>query len=140
MTQWSNVMFRDESCVSVRPKRNRLNFRRRKGMKLRQRLTVLTFKSGYQRVSVWGGFSLRGRTPLVGTIGSFDHYTYRVIIDNHVLPFVYDLHGGSNAFVLQEDDCGPHRAKSIAMYLVDEEIIRKKSPLQSSDLNTIEDI
>ena len=44
---------------------------------------------------------MRGRTPLVGTIGKFDQQTYRTIIDNHVLPFMYDVHGGPDSFVQQ---------------------------------------
>ena len=34
-----------------------------------------------------------------------------------MLPFMYDVHDGPASFVLQEDNCGPHRAKSIAGYL-----------------------
>ncbi len=34
-----------------------------------------------------GGFSVRGRTPLVGMVGSIDGNTYRVITDNHTPPF-----------------------------------------------------
>ena len=81
---------------------------------------VPTFKSGYQTVSVWGGFFVRGRIPVVGTVGSYDQQTYRVIIENHILPFVYDIHGGTESFVLQKDNCGQHRAKSTAKFLGNE--------------------
>ena len=136
--QWSHVMFTDESSFSVRPKKNRLHVRRQKEQKYRQNLTVPTYKSGYQTVPVWGGFSSGGRTPLVRTVGSFDQHTYRVMIDNHILPFVYDVHGGTNTFILQEDNCGPHRAKSIATYLANEDITRMEWAPQSPDLNPIE--
>ncbi len=87
LEQWANVMFTDESCFTVRPVKNRLRVWRHNGHRLNSKHIVPTFKSGYQSMSVWGGFSLRGRTTLVGTIGSFDRHTYRVIIDNHILPF-----------------------------------------------------
>lgn len=138
--QWANVMFTDESSFTVRPKKNRMHVWRHRGQRLRTKFMVATFKSGYKTVSVWGGFSLRGRTPLVGIIGSFDSNTYRVIIDNHILPFAYDVHGGTESFVLQEDNCGPHRAKSIATYLANEEVSRMKWPAQSPDLNCIENV
>ncbi len=79
--------------------------------RLRLKHIVPTFKSGYQNVSVRGGFSSKGRIPLVGTVGSFTSETYRVIIDNHILPFMYDTHDSPATSVLQEDSCGPHRAK-----------------------------
>ena len=83
---------------------------------------------------------MRRRTPLIGTVGSFDRHTYRAIIDNHILPFTYDVHGCPASFVLQEDNCGPHRAKSVAAYLANEEVTRIKWPAQGSDLNPIENV
>ena len=77
-----------------------------------------------------GGFSIRGRNPLVGTIGSFGRNAHRVIIDNHVLLFTYNIHGGSDQFILQEDSCGPGRALTITKYLVNEEVSRIVWPLR----------
>ena len=81
-----------------------------------------------------------GRTALVGNIGSFDKNTYRVIIDSHVLPFLEQKHGETESFVLQEDNCGPHRATTIATYLQSKGVARMKWPAQSSDLNPVENI
>ncbi len=83
---------------------------------------------------------MRGRSPLMATIGSFDRHTYRVIIDDHILPFVYDVHDGTEPFVLQEDICGPHRAKCIATHLANEDVKRMKWSAQSPDLNCIENV
>lgn len=124
----------------MRPTKNKLRVWRHSGTRLNRKHIIPTFKSGYQTVSVWAGFSKYGRTPLVGIVGSFDRHTYRVIIDNHVLPFTYDVHGGTDKFVLQEDNCGPHRAKSIATYLANEEVTRIVWLSQSPDLNTIENV
>ncbi len=121
-------MFTDESCFTVRPIKHYLRVLRRNGRRLSFKQIFSTYKSGYQSVSVWGGFSLRGRTPLVGTVGSFDNSAYPVIINNHILPFMYDVHDGSESFILQEDNCGPHRANRIATYLANEEVTRMKWP------------
>ncbi len=67
---------------------------------------------------------MKVRTPFVGVIGSVTQATYRVIIDNHVLSFMYDIHDGPGPCVLQKGNCGPHRAKSIATYLHNEEVER----------------
>ena len=83
---------------------------------------------------------MRGRTPLVGTVGKFDQHTYRVILENHILPFAHNIHDGPTDFVLQEDNCGPHRAESIATYLANKEITRMTWLAQSPDLNPIENI
>lgn len=98
LDQWANVMFTDESCFTVSPVKNRLRVWRHNGCRLSSKHIILTFKSGYQSVSVWSGFSLHGRTPLVGTVGSFDSKTYRVIIDNHILPFMNKVHDGAESF------------------------------------------
>lgn len=75
------------------------------------------------------------KLPLVGTIGSFDRNTFRFVIDNHILPFVYNAHGGPTSLVPQEDNSGPHRDTSISTYLANEEITRIKWQAQSSDMN-----
>ena len=100
LEQWSQVAFTDESSFAWRLRQNRLYVRRVRGKRLHQNYIVPTFKSGYQTVSVWGCFSMKGRRPLFGVIRSFTQTTYRVIIDNHVLPFMYDIHEGPASFVL----------------------------------------
>ena len=70
-----------------------------------------TFKSGNQSISVWVGFSKYGRTGLFRIVGNFNQRMYRPIIDAHFLPSKKYEHDDSALFTLQEDNCGPHRAK-----------------------------
>ncbi len=79
LQQWSNVLFTDESSFTVRPTKNRSRVWKKPGQRLHQRCIIPTFKSVYQVVSVWGGFSMNGRTPLAGTIVIFDSNSYRVM-------------------------------------------------------------
>ena len=53
-------------------------------------------------MSVWGGFSVHGRIPLVGTVGSFDRHMCHVIIGNHNLPVIYNVHNGHPSCILQK--------------------------------------
>ncbi len=87
-----------------------------------------------------GVFLYEGQDPLVGVIRSFTRATYRVVIDNHVLSFMYDVHDGPASLVLQEDNCGRHRATSIATYLHNEEVEWMQWPSQNPDLNPIENV
>lgn len=70
--QCSRVKLTDESRFDVSLMKNRQGIWRCLGVRMRQPKIVPTFKSGYQVVSVCAGFALLGRTPLVGSIGSFD--------------------------------------------------------------------
>ncbi len=52
-----------------------------------------------------GKFSDIGRTPLVGTVGtvgSLTSETYWLIVDNHILAFMYDTHDEPATFLLQK--------------------------------------
>lgn len=69
---------------------------------------------------------MRGRTPLVGIVVMFDQHAYQVIIDNHILPFMYDLHNGPKGWILQEKNCGSSRSKSAAKYLQNKEVTLMK--------------
>ena len=140
LQEWSRVMFTDESTLTVRPVKNRLRVWRQGGDRLHISNVVPAFKSGRQTISVWGGFSARGRTAMVGATGSFDSKTYSVIISNHAEPFIYDIHNCTTDFILVQDNCGPHRAKRIIAYFEKEDVTCMPWPSQSPDLNPIENI
>ena len=57
-----------------------------------------------------------------------------------MLPFMNAKHDATKSFILQEDSCGPHRARSIATYLYQKAVNRMKRPAQSPEQNTIENI
>ena len=59
-------------------------------------------------------------------MGSFDQNTNRVIVKNHILPFIYDMHGGTNKFVLLENNSGSNLANYIATYLKNEKVTSMK--------------
>lgn len=125
-------------CFS--PKNDRMQARRRKRVRVHMKHTVTSFKYGYQAVSVRRGFSMCGHITLVATIWRFDSYVYRAIIDNCVLPFIYDVHGGPASSGFLEDNRELHRAKCIADYTPHEKVVRLKWSAQSPDLNPIKNV
>jgi len=68
----------------------------------------------------------------------FNKEKYREIIESTLFPFVENVHGGKRNIILQEDNCGPHRAKSIKEFFAEHRVFRMNWPSQSPDLNPIE--
>ncbi len=110
-------MFTDDSSFFVRPIKNQLRVWRNRRKGYERDYTFPTFKTGYRTVNLWGEFSAYGRTPLVCILGSFNQQSYLSFIDTYILQFMNEKHDGPASFILQEDNCGPHKARSIATYL-----------------------
>ena len=64
---------------------------------------------------------------------------YVNILYNHLLQFGMKHYGYISKFTFQQDNCGPHRAKSVTAYLNIQNVEAMKWPPQSPDLNPIED-
>ncbi len=75
-----------------------------------------SFKSGYIGISVWAALSTRERTPLVLIDGTFNREKYEAILEAHVVLFFVQHYESTEDMVYQQDNCGPHRAKSIGAY------------------------
>ena len=94
---------------------------------------------GAGSVCVWGGISLGGRTDLhVFPRGNVNAHTHRDdILDAYVRPYVGAI---GDAFVLQDDNSRPHRARIVYVYLEQETIQRMQWPARSPVLNPVEHV
>lgn len=115
-------MLTDESTCKVSPTKNRMQVWKKCRQSSHPEHIVSTFNSVYQNVAVRED-SICKLTPLVGIAGSFDRNSCPVIIDNKMLPFMYDVHNAPVSFVLLLDNCGPSRATCIADYLSIDEVV-----------------
>ncbi len=97
-----------------------------------------TFKSDYVSLSVWGAICAHGRTPLVRIVGTLKQEKYKEIIENYILPMGNTYYGSLSDFVFQQDNCKPHKSKSITAYLDANNVPVMKCPARSPDLNPIE--
>ena len=138
--QWSTVAFSDESSFTIKPTSLRIRVWRKNRTAYIKSNMKPTFKSGYVTLSVWAAFSMFGRTTLVRINGSLNQWKYRDILEEHSLPFANKYHGGTDHFIFQHDNCGPHRAKSIKSYMSSKHISLLPWPAQSPDLNPIENL
>ena len=96
------------------------------------------FKSGYVGISVWAVFSEVGRTPLVPVEGTLKQKQYISILEANIVPFAIEHYGSISSVTFQQDNCGPHRAKSVKAYMEASGINAMNCPAQSPDLNPIE--
>lgn len=117
-------MFTDESCFAVHLKKNSLVLRDVLCLHLSPAINRLMYEEAFPYIDA---------PPWL-------RQTYRIIIHNHMIPFIYDVHGGTDKSMLQEDRCGPHRAKPIATYLENEDVTRMQWPAQNQDLNQFEKV
>lgn len=85
---------------------------------------------------VWGGISLRTRTPLYHVRGNLNAVRYRdEILQPLVVPQLQQI--GHNA-ILQDDNARPHRANIVDTFIQQHRINRLPWPANSPDFNPIE--
>ncbi len=116
--QWDRVVFSDESSFTVRPTSLKRHVWRKSNTKFELHNMVPTFKSGYVSLSVWGAFCSTARTPLVRINGTLKQEKYKDIIENYIVPLAKEQYGSTSSFVFQQDNCGPHKAKSVRTFLM----------------------
>ena len=115
--QWDRVVFSDESSFTVRPTTLRNRVWRKPSTRHHLNNAVHTFKSGYVSISVWAAFSVHGRTPLVRIEGTLKKSQYCNILQNHLLPFAAKYYSTPTDVIFQQDNCGPHKAKTVRQFL-----------------------
>lgn len=139
--QWSNVLFTDESRVSLHGSDRRQRVYRRPGERYSQCCIEETVAYGGGSVMVWGGISLTARTALVFVEPTArirgltsDRYITDILAD-HVVPYAGYI---GQDMLLMHDNARPHVAHVVTQYLRDVGITTMEWPARSPDLNPIE--
>ena len=128
--QYDNVLFSNESSVTVRPKTQGKRVWRLSEQRYNPINICLSFKSESIDISIWAAFSTCGRTLLVLFAVTLNRDKYKDTLSAHVIPFSVQHY--------QQDNCGPHRTKSITNYMEARRMKVIKWLSQSQDLNPIE--
>jgi hypothetical protein len=136
-TDWTNVMFSDESRYCQHSSDKRMRVYRRPGERYAQCNIVPTVMFGGGSVMVWGGITLEARTELVviprGSITAVSYIAN--ILEPHVMPFA-PFRG--NDFLFMHDNAKPHSARIVQQNLAEVGITTMQWPARSPDLNPIE--
>ncbi|GFT38578.1 transposable element Tcb2 transposase [Trichonephila clavipes] len=121
--EWSNVLFSDESHLSVHPDNRRIFIWRERGSRNNTAFVHESVRFGGGGVLVYGGISFDGHTELyIIRDGLLTARRYREEI---LRPIVvrYAVAMG-NYFILMDDNCRPHRANLVEDFLFEEGIER----------------
>ena len=100
--------------------------------------SLLAYVSSLKMEPVWAAFSTRGRRPLVLVDGTLNREKYQTISEAHVIPFSVHHHGSTKNIVYQQDNCEPHRSKSVRDSMDGKQITLMTWPSQSPGFNPIE--
>ena len=135
---WGKASSDDESTFTVRPPRGEAHVWRLPTDRYLPACLRPSFKSGLLSLSVWGGSSARGRTPLVHEEGRLNQHKYIDIWHNYLFPFAEAKNGGTSNFKLLDDNCGPHRDGAVRFYMALSRLERVDWVPQSPDMSPIE--
>ena len=135
---WAKVFFSDESKFNVFGNDGKNNVKRRIGERLSAKCTKKTVEFRGGSVMVFGMFSSQGTTPLVRLQTRVNAQIYKNIVQDHVVPIIRN--SGFDRATFMQDNAPYHKAKVIMSYLSMQDFKIMDWPLQSPDLNPIENL
>ena len=98
----------------------------------------MTLKHGGGSLMYWGVFSSLGTGPLLLIKGTINQHRYIKILEKHLLPYIAKNNLTKFKFVQYDAPC--HSAKSVKIWLQSQNLSVIDWPLQSPDLNCIENL
>jgi len=127
-------IFVDESKIE-------LNYKKEKHIRRPKKHSACLIQNPKDRrikLNIWGGISARGATDFVCFTNNLDRFGYKEIILKFLYPFILDKYDG-NCFLHQDND-GKHSSYLCETMLKRYNLLWKKAPPYSPDLNPIEEV
>ena len=137
--QWSRVIFSDESHFLIHRSDGRVYVRRMVGEALNENCVQATVQHGGGGIMVWGCISRKGMGILEKVNGRLDGNGYIYILENALVP-TRDMLSMPRRWIFQQDNATCHTSKLVKQWFKDENITVMNWPVQSPDLNPIENM
>lgn len=132
-TDWSRVIFSDESKIELIPKRRQ--YVRRGPNENLLATNISKTKKFSPSIMIWGGIRSDGKRFIVKLNGTVNSLTYQNVLDV-ALPVLY-----SSRYLLQQDGATCHSSRSTSDYMTRNQTrLLQGWPPQSADLSPIENL
>ena len=139
VSDWSRVLWSDESSFELFNPAKRVFVRRRSGERYKEECIVPTVKFGGGSLMVWGCFSGIGTGFLYRVEGILDSKKYIRLLNSAMFPSVEKLFQNGE-YIYQQDDAPCHKAKRVMEFFQRKGVSVMDWPVQSPDLNPIENL
>ena len=136
--QWNMVHFSNESKFNLFESDVKRFVRRKNGERLSPQYIKKTVKFGGGSVMVWVRISSAGIGLIVYFNSNINASIYKELLRQNVPPHL--CKGTVKTPIFMQDNVPYHKAKTVLSFLEEEGIVVMKWPLQSSDLNLIENV
>jgi hypothetical protein len=135
--KWSTFLWTDDTPYVIRYQAKR-PMSRRHNERYIEATKTRTFEHDI-KISVWGCFSAHGVGSIVLVDGVMDQSQYVDLLQNEMLPSAQNLFGNSD-WILQQDCDINHTSISTSHWLGNHNVQTSEWPVQSPDLNPIENL
>lgn len=137
MADWANVLFVDETKISLNGKDGRARVYRERGERFNENCVVETEPFGGGSIMVFAGISMHTKTPIVRLHGAINAVRYQ---NNALLPVVIPHIRANRGMILAQDNAPCHSARTTQQLLQAHNVRLLDWPAKSPDLNPIEHI
>ncbi|GFT25183.1 transposable element Tc3 transposase [Trichonephila clavipes] len=134
-TEWNEVVFTDESRISLQHHDGRIRVWRHRGERMLNSCVMHHHTGPALGIMVWGGIGYHSRTPLERIAGTLNSQRYiSEVLEPVVLPY---LQGLATA-IFQQENARPHVARIVQRLFVNHQIELLPWTARSPDLSPIE--
>ena len=138
---WSRLVFSDESKFNLDFDDGRVRVWRDNSDAMLPRNLVGLRRRSNVSVMVWVCVTVHGVGELVVVNGNINHQVYINVLDEILLQSIENTFGDRHTpFIFQHDNAPVHKARNVERWLDQQEIQTIQWPVQSPDLNLIENL